>query len=101
MMMLGVGCASIASEKSVRRESFNSGWRFKKDDPQGSEGKLAYREIKKWLLPSGNAFAKNPAQRPEGELGTNVEYTQADFDDSQWRQLNLPHDWGVEGPFTQ
>jgi beta-galactosidase len=23
----------------------------------------------------------------------------ADFDDSQWRSLNLPHDWGVEGPF--
>ncbi len=24
-----------------------------------------------------------------------------DFDDSNWRQLNLPHDWGIEGPFTQ
>ncbi len=22
-----------------------------------------------------------------------------DFDDSSWRQLNLPHDWGIEGPF--
>ena len=21
------------------------------------------------------------------------------FDDSQWRQLNLPHDWAIEGPF--
>ncbi len=21
------------------------------------------------------------------------------FDDSQWRELNLPHDWGIEGPF--
>ncbi|MEN6361123.1 MAG: beta-galactosidase GalB [Bacteroidales bacterium] len=21
------------------------------------------------------------------------------FDDSQWRTLNLPHDWGIEGPF--
>jgi beta-galactosidase len=24
-----------------------------------------------------------------------------DFDDSNWRQLDLPHDWGIEGPFTQ
>jgi beta-galactosidase len=24
-----------------------------------------------------------------------------DFDDSAWRQLDLPHDWGVEGPFRQ
>ncbi len=22
-----------------------------------------------------------------------------DFDESKWRQLNLPHDWGIEGPF--
>ena len=25
--------------------------------------------------------------------------TRPDFDDSDWRQLNLPHDWGIEGPF--
>lgn len=24
-----------------------------------------------------------------------------DFDDSGWRKLNLPHDWGIEGPFQQ
>ena len=24
-----------------------------------------------------------------------------DFDDSNWRQLNLPHDWAIEGPFTK
>lgn len=23
------------------------------------------------------------------------------FDDSRWRLLNLPHDWGIEGPFKQ
>jgi beta-galactosidase len=21
------------------------------------------------------------------------------FDDSKWRTVNLPHDWGIEGPF--
>jgi len=25
----------------------------------------------------------------------------ADFDESGWRDLDLPHDWGIEGPFTQ
>jgi beta-galactosidase len=24
-----------------------------------------------------------------------------DFDDSAWRQLNLPHDWAIEGPFSE
>ena len=23
----------------------------------------------------------------------------ASFDDSQWRKLDIPHDWGIEGPF--
>src|SRR5215204_1697013 len=23
----------------------------------------------------------------------------ADFDDSAWRRLNVPHDWSIEGPF--
>ena len=26
---------------------------------------------------------------------------QPGFDDSQWRQLDLPHDWSIEGPFAQ
>ena len=24
-----------------------------------------------------------------------------DVDDSQWRELDLPHDWAIEGPFTK
>ena len=34
------------------------------------------------------------------ESSTNAEQ-RADFDDHSWRQLNLPHDWGIEGPFNQ
>lgn len=32
-------------------------------------------------------------------LKADVEASAPDFDDSQWRKLNLPHDWGIEGPF--
>src|SRR5438128_10227919 len=24
-----------------------------------------------------------------------------DFDDSAWRELNVPHDWSIEGPFDE
>ena len=34
----------------------------------------------------------------KGEIGKEKEY---DFDDSTWRNLNLPHDWAIEGPFDQ
>ena len=29
------------------------------------------------------------------------EFAEAGYDDSAWRTLDLPHDWGVEGPFEQ
>lgn len=32
--------------------------------------------------------------------GDGVEFEKAAFNDSQWRQLDLPHDWSVEGPFS-
>ena len=32
--------------------------------------------------------------------GDGVAYVQPDFDDSSWQQINLPHDWAIEGPFT-
>lgn len=34
---------------------------------------------------------------PEGT--TAVSPSAPDFNDSQWRLLDLPHDWGIEGPF--
>ncbi len=33
--------------------------------------------------------------------GDDPAYSEAAFDDASWRSLDLPHDWGVEGPFVQ
>ena len=58
--------------------------------------------IKQWVLPTGNDLIKDPAQRytrPAGNLGGDVAYVKPDYDDSSWRKLNLPHDWGIEGPW--
>ena len=60
--------------------------------------------IKQWILPTGNDFIKDPSRkfvRPEGNLGDGVAYLQPGFDDSAWRQINLPHDWAIEGPFIR
>jgi beta-galactosidase len=59
--------------------------------------------IKQWILPTGNDFIKDAARkfsRPEGNPGDGVACVQPGFDDSAWRQINLPHDWAIEGPFT-
>ena len=89
---------------SVRqRSSLNADWRFQKDDPPGSEGLLSYEKVKSWVTATGNEFVgPNMAKRPPaGNPGERVPYTKRDFDDRGWRRLDLPHDWGIEGPFKQ
>ncbi|HEV7395012.1 MAG TPA: beta galactosidase jelly roll domain-containing protein, partial [Pyrinomonadaceae bacterium] len=85
------------------RLSFNSDWRFQKDDPGGSEGVLSYDHIKSWVSATGDEFLSSGSKRlrPSGNIGGKISYTQRDFDDSNWRKLDLPHDWGIEGPFRQ
>jgi beta-galactosidase len=56
-----------------------------------------------WILPSSNGLIADPARqkytRPEGNLGEGISYLSPTFNDSSWRQLDLPHDFGIEGPF--
>jgi beta-galactosidase len=103
-LVLALNASSVRAQKPAReRLSLNADWRFQKSDPSGTEGQLAYEKIKPWVIATGNEFlqqAPKPA-RPEGNLGTDIPYAQKGFDDRGWRQLNLPHDWGIEGPFKQ
>ena len=34
-------------------------------------------------------------------LGDKAAYASADYNDSNWRQLHLPHDWSIEGEFNR
>jgi beta-galactosidase len=83
--------------------SFNESWRFQKGDPEGTGDKLAYEKIKDWVKSTGNEFVQDGAKRvkPDTSLGNDVAYAGPSFDDSGWRQLSLPHDFGIEGPFNQ
>ncbi len=58
--------------------------------------------LKPWILPTGNPFLPDPAKhhrRPDGNPGSDVSFVRANFEDSGWRSVTLPHDWAVEGPF--
>ncbi|HEY3762784.1 MAG TPA: beta-galactosidase GalB [Verrucomicrobiae bacterium] len=103
-LSLLVSTAVFAADSPRERISLDADWRFiKADSPDVSSNQLSYHVIRDWLLPTGNPFTTNaPATRPDGEPGgTNYLFAQTDFDDAAWRQLNLPHDWGIEGPFDQ
>ena len=60
--------------------------------------------LKPWILPSANAFISKPEDRytrPEGNPGADFPFVQSNYDDSQWQQVNLPHDWAIAGPFQE
>jgi beta-galactosidase len=103
-LVLMLASASCATQVPVRqRICFNADWHFTKDDPDGVAESLSYTNIRDWVLSTGAAFAKDPnfadKERPAGNLGADVTYTQPDFDDKGWQPVTLPHDWAIEGPF--
>ncbi len=98
---LPAGTAALRAPSGRERILIDEGWRFKKDDAPATT--LQRTALLPWLLPTSNAFIKDPAQRktrPAGQIGADLPYAQPDFDDRSWRALDLPHDWGIEGPFS-
>ena len=66
---------SLLSQESPRsRESFNQGWKFIKYFNASDEAVTTDKEPENLQLPSVN--------------------------DNNWRSLDLPHDWAIEGPFS-
>jgi beta-galactosidase len=60
--------------------------------------------LKPWILPTANRFIADPAKRhvrPPGDPGSDFPFVKSDFDDSSWQQVDLPHDWAIQGPFQR
>jgi beta-galactosidase len=98
--------AQFAPSASAReRLSFNDGWRFTKGDAPDAAGRFGWESVKARVDATGPAFTRTPGALPSpvspADPGAGVSFTKADFDDTGWRSLTLPHDWGIEGPFAQ
>jgi beta-galactosidase len=70
-----------AQQYSGERLSLDKGWRF-------HQGDIPFPVI----TGHGMSYANAKAGRAWGAAAP-------DFDDSNWRRLNLPHDWAVEQPY--
>ncbi len=71
---------------------------------EATEVELSQEVLKPWILPTGNPFIKDPANRhvrPEGNPGSDFPFVGAAFDDTSWESVTLPHDWAIRGPFLQ
>jgi beta-galactosidase len=58
--------------------------------------------LKPWILPTANAFVADSTkrhQRPDGNPGSDVAFVQNNFDDGNWQNINMPHDWAIAAPF--
>ncbi len=83
-ILLGCLLAFVAFGASAaprERLSLDEGWRF-------LQGDVPLPAIKG----HGASYANAKAGEAQGPAN-------ADYDDSQWRRVKLPHDWAVEGPF--
>jgi beta-galactosidase len=80
-ILLGLAATSFAGSAISPREriSFNDDWHFMQGDPASTPEELSY--------------TNKPAN--------NISFAQTGFDDHAWRQLDLPHDWAIEGPVKQ
>jgi beta-galactosidase len=105
---LPLGSTTCSAEGiSVReRISLDTDWRFLKEDPASDRDLLSYTNVKPWVLATGLELTKGadaaakarPAGNPGGGTVACAEYG---FNDRDWRLVNLPHDWAIEGPFKQ
>jgi beta-galactosidase len=104
-LALAAATISLAAQESPRhRISLDANWRFTQGDPAEVGGKLAYPQVKAWVMETGTGLSKNAAvtTAPEGEPGGgDISYADPGFKDTGWREVTLPHDWGVEGAFKQ
>jgi beta-galactosidase len=81
-------------------------------DVPSAEASSAVTPRQRLLLDFGWKFFQRNGADPLHDLGFGkgqgdfaksgeFEFATAKFDDSQWRSLNLPHDWAVELPFVR
>ena len=85
---LALGAA--VSAFAVERLPLDEGWRFFR--PAGApciECDFAFDRMSAWL------DGKGPAREP----GRAHRFVQASFDDRSWREVRVPHDWGIERGF--
>ncbi len=100
MILVCVGGCNPAHPPANPVVLLDHGWRFHSGDPDTDrQQSLAYPAVKSWILPTANGFTNTPTPLPAASFTPDVAFVNADFDDSKWRTLDVPHDWAVEGPF--
>ena len=90
--------ASAASPRE--RLLMDAGWRFTLRDPAEVGTRFDIVEVSSLLKTYLDQYTGLPPLSPPApDLGADVSYVAAGFDDSGWTEVQLPHDWVVGLPF--
>lgn len=90
-MMFTVAALSAATGfGSTQRVPLASGWRFAKADDPAAGTNLTLHVMSAVL---------DRAARGDFSGAPVFDWAQVAFDDSSWREVRVPHDWGVDAPF--
>ena len=89
-IVLGALLCAVFAQGATVKVPLKSGWRFvKADDP--SVGTNLTLQAMSGIL--------NRAAKGDVSGAPSLDWAQANFDDSAWREVRVPHDWGVDKPF--
>ena len=87
----GLALQSSGREVTVLRD----GWRFSREEHPGAMRTFAFEQILGHLDFMGRGQAE-PTAEPKVVA---CPFMRPDFDDTKWREVTVPHDWGVEHAF--
>ena len=97
--------SEIDASSPRERLLMDFGWRFHLGEAPDAGTQFDYPEptrLDKTIPKEIGLAGKLAAAQPDPvatNLGAGVSFVQPSFNDSDWRQLNLPHDWAIELPF--
>ena len=110
-LLFGLMASFSLAAYGRERISLDSDWRFRLGDPVDVTTNVTwYPEISDLAKLQTNSIGAGTNTETYMEsirvdifathAGENVSLVQTNYDDSGWRQVNLPHDWAVELPFN-
>ena len=92
--IIAAAVCAAASFGATEKVDLKTGWRFvNADDPNYVCDASMSNEIRKL------SAILDRADRGDLPTGIDFDWAKPEFDDSSWKEVRVPHDWGVEKPF--
>ena len=85
-----MSAALAAAFGATEKVALRTGWRFVKADDPAAGTNLTIRAMSAIL---------DRADKGDVSGAPAFSWARPEFDDSSWKEVRVPHDWGVEKPF--